>query len=99
MRARARQGREVTQPPLDQRLLLVPPPALDLVLQDEGILDVLALLRPHQRDRAAATDVATSVAERVLFGTEIKLASAADVELIIGAFQDVDPWHLRRIRT
>ena len=98
MRAGPRQGREIAQPPLDQRQLLVPPPTLDLAFENERILDVFAFLSPHHRDRTSPIDVATSVTERVLLGTDIEFSGAADVEGIIGAFQDVDPRHVSRIR-
>jgi len=78
---------QVVKPPFDQRQPLRPGPVLDLLLAGERLTDVLELGRPDEAHGQTPAGVLGPQAEQVLSKPVFQIASAADVQSPIGAFE------------
>jgi hypothetical protein len=96
--ATARESAEQIEVAGDQGQLLGARPALDLALAGDRVGDHTEILRPEQANRPAQRGVAAVEAALVLADALLERAARDPrVEGAIGAFQDVDPCHHRRV--
>ena len=57
------------------------------------VANVLTFLSPSERNRSTTLGECVDTTNRMLLQSEFKITSAADIERVIGATQNVDPRH------
>jgi hypothetical protein len=63
------------------------------VFKHVRVLDVLTFLSPSERNRSTTLRECVDTTNRMLLQSGFKITSAADIERVIGATQNVDPRH------
>ena len=94
----AGKSRKIGEAALDEGLLLGAAPAVNPALGDPGIVDAFVLLRPAQAHRTSLLGVGARTPLSMLIEALFQIPGAPDIEALICAAKEVDPWHTHHSR-